>query len=67
MSANIFHRKTQKPCKKCGGCSTHALTIPRTADNDAYEVYQCTECNYVDWILQNQWSKQPAPRGIVSS
>ena len=57
MSTNNFHQITQRSCKKCGGRSKHAVTIQKTADNDAYEVYQCVQA------MTDFNAKWPLPAG----
>jgi ssDNA-binding Zn-finger/Zn-ribbon topoisomerase 1 len=37
-----------KTCKRCGGCSELALTL----SHERYDVYQCPDCKFVDWIAR---------------
>ena len=39
-----------KTCKRCGGRSELVLTL----SDVRYDVYQCLDCKFVDWILQRQ-------------
>ena len=52
MSTNSCDKTFSTSCKKCGGRSVHAATIPKSDESSAYEVYQCVDCNAHEWVSQ---------------
>src|SRR5262245_41065314 len=38
-------------CKKCGGRTERLVTLPNSVGRDtAYEVYQCLDCKFIEWL-----------------
>jgi hypothetical protein len=37
-------------CKRCGGAFQYATTIPKIAENDPYDIYQCADCRCIEWV-----------------
>ena len=54
MSANDRQQITKRSCNRCGGRTVRVATISKSADNDAYEIYQCVDCNSHEWVLQDR-------------
>ena len=52
MSTNNCDKTFSPSCKKCGGRSVRAATIPKSDESGAYEVYQCVDCNAHEWVSQ---------------
>ena len=46
MSRDDHATAFSKTCKRCGGRSELALTL----SDPRYDVYQCRDCKFVDWI-----------------
>jgi len=43
-------RQNAITCKRCGGVSHRVATLPKRAEDAAYEIFQCLACEFVDWI-----------------
>jgi predicted nucleic-acid-binding Zn-ribbon protein len=43
-----------RTCIKCGSRSERVTTIAESTENAAYQIYQCLECKYVEWLLRDQ-------------
>jgi hypothetical protein len=41
-----------KTCEQCGGRSEHVATLPKIAREPGYVVYECLECNDIEWVSQ---------------
>jgi len=54
MSASDRHQTSRRLCNKCSGRLVHAVTIMKTVQNEAYEIYQCVDCNAVEWVPQTE-------------
>jgi hydrogenase maturation factor HypF (carbamoyltransferase family) len=40
-------------CKRCGRRSVLVTTIPKRSENGAYQVYQCVDCQSIEWLQQD--------------
>jgi DNA-directed RNA polymerase subunit M/transcription elongation factor TFIIS len=38
------------PCRRCGKPARLITTIDRLGDQPGYQIFECSECGYVDWI-----------------
>jgi endogenous inhibitor of DNA gyrase (YacG/DUF329 family) len=43
MPGLVEHVGVRLPCRRCGKPS-------RLGDQPGYQIFECTECSYVDWI-----------------
>jgi hypothetical protein len=43
-----------KTCKRCGGRSERAATLPKSSENVGYDVYQCPNCKFIEWDSRDQ-------------
>jgi len=37
-------------CRRCGKPARLISVIDRLGDRPGYQIFECTECGYVDWI-----------------
>jgi hypothetical protein len=55
QEATMIHTVTSdapfgQTCKKCGARSERVATFPKSTENAGYDVYQCLDCKYVEWL-----------------
>jgi hypothetical protein len=41
-----------KTCERCGGRSERVTTLPKSSAAPGYDVYECLECNDIEWVPQ---------------
>ena len=41
------------PCKRCKGTFKFLTSLPRTGDQPAYWIFECTGCNHVEWVMND--------------
>jgi len=43
----------QSACKRCGGLLELIASLPKRLDSQAYDIFRCGGCGFVDWITQD--------------
>jgi hypothetical protein len=46
-----------KTCERCGGRSERVTTLPKSPAAPGYDVYECLECNDIEWVPQGLASR----------
>jgi hypothetical protein len=41
-----------KTCDRCSGRFERVATLPKSAAAPGYDVYECLECNGIEWVPQ---------------
>jgi hypothetical protein len=48
-----LHEENGGPnCNRCGQPTTLATMLPRFGDTPAYHIFQCNNCNALQWVTQ---------------
>jgi hypothetical protein len=47
-------------CKRCGGRTERVFTLPEGVGNTGYDIYQCLDCKFIDWLPTRSHSDPPA-------
>ena len=50
MSSETF----SKLCEKCGSLSERVTTVPKADGTSGYDVFECVECKFVEWVSESQ-------------
>jgi hypothetical protein len=55
-----------KTCERCGGRSERVTTFPKSSAAPGYDVYECLECNDIEWVSQGLDSPSAAKGSFFS-
>jgi DNA-directed RNA polymerase subunit M/transcription elongation factor TFIIS len=44
------HKPPEKVCKQCNAIMVLQSTLGRFGDQPAYQIFQCSQCGYTDWV-----------------
>src|SRR5262245_49768505 len=47
-------------CKRCAGRTERVLTLPKSVGDTGYDVYQCLDCNVIEWLSTRSHRDAPA-------
>ena len=50
--SNLKSRGDPMTCKKCGVLSKLVMNFPESLENEGCSVYQCLDCQFVEWFSQ---------------
>jgi hypothetical protein len=52
-SFKLFNEQNSGPnCSRCGKPTALSTVLPRYGDTPAYDIFQCNDCNAVQWVAQ---------------